>query len=879
MQQRLVPHVAAVLALCAGAQGSIYSQYTLDGPTATDTYGLTSSGKQIALGSGADAVCGQSYHMLSGDFINLGASNGAPTGNVDFSMAGHVKPVSFGGRALFAIGATFKDTDGSRGPWGAWVWVDGTGRVGVRTLVTWAMSSATLRIGEWAHVMLTYTAASTTLRLWVDGQVVLEEQVAMDLRQNSRYGGMAIGEYHLGGSPWGRGGEFFVDHVSFANSAITDVADAMAPCVVTVAPTPVPTTNIAALCAQKGAVCGAIRDGNGNTVNCGVCAAGETCSFGRCEATCSLESLGKGPVDSLAAYVPLQFAYADLSGNQHPVTVDLVANDRSADVFPYESTVYMTDKVVRVDFGQQAVAPAATLSFKLMPTAAGQSGTVLTFGTLVVAEVGGKLSVTVGGTTVPSAQELLHRSCNHAVVQLFSDSIIVVVNGHSVEQSLSVAPAALGGVLTVGRYAGKVWDVRVYERALAAAEISGLGDDCGSALSMAVPDAEYPNYLCGVYYCIYWPAGVVDTTQESFEYQLSGHDMVWEHNVMEAGMYVHGGLCAELAKARTVLLSEGYRRSWVSKFNFESPWNQYVLHENFHSYQSRTGGNTKFLAESTASWGAFAQKPTAYDTILGMYTLQPQLALWTTQSSVFEDGIIDFSKGGHQYGASIWEWYVTHHVLGDGFFIGKVYSRAVLGLAPISGTPAEGMYTTLRDAGFDMRDVFSDFAARVTTWDMDYAETFLASEIGSFNRMNNNNKNAATPLPDSEVDNKITEFYSAGGTGAAWVAVPDRYKIGDWAYNAYEVDVTADATYQVGIKPSTTNPSYSEFRAQAVVYNAQTGTRTYHKLPVTTAGVPVTVTVGAAAGEKLYLVVANTPSTKFNEFLAYTYDYLISPQA
>eukprot|EP01061_Rhynchopus_euleeides_P017669 TRINITY_DN2931_c0_g1_i1.p1 TRINITY_DN2931_c0_g1~~TRINITY_DN2931_c0_g1_i1.p1 ORF type:complete len:329 (+),score=66.60 TRINITY_DN2931_c0_g1_i1:137-988(+) len=244
-------HLLAVLALCAGvAQGSIFSQYTLDGPAATDTYGLTSSGKDIALGSGADAVCGQSYHMLAGDFINLAASNGAPTGNVDFSMAGHVKPVVFGGRGLFTIGATNRDDDGQTGNWGAWVWVDSTGLIGFRTLRVKRTSTTALRIGEWAHIMLTYTAAEGTMgrmRLWVDGVVVLTVAMTMDLRQNSKYGGMAIGEYHLGGSHWGRAGEYFVDHVSFANYAFTNMDEAVSPCTTTAPPTsvpPVPTTAV-----------------------------------------------------------------------------------------------------------------------------------------------------------------------------------------------------------------------------------------------------------------------------------------------------------------------------------------------------------------------------------------------------------------------------------------------------------------------------------------------------------------------------------------------------------------------------------------------------------------------------------------------------------
>ena len=48
---------------------------------------------------------------------------------------------------------------------------------------------------------------------------------------------------------------------------------------------------------------------------------------------------------------------------------------------------------------------------------------------------------------------------------------------------------------------------------------------------------------------------------------------------METGMYVHGALCAEYAKPRQMLLTDGYRRSWV-------------LHENFH-HNNASGGDDR----------------------------------------------------------------------------------------------------------------------------------------------------------------------------------------------------------------------------------------------------------------------------------------------
>ena len=67
----------ALLALCVElVQGSIYSQYTLDGPEVTDTFGRTSTTKKLALGSGDNAVCGKSYHMLNGLYQSEGGERG-----------------------------------------------------------------------------------------------------------------------------------------------------------------------------------------------------------------------------------------------------------------------------------------------------------------------------------------------------------------------------------------------------------------------------------------------------------------------------------------------------------------------------------------------------------------------------------------------------------------------------------------------------------------------------------------------------------------------------------------------------------------------------------------------------------------------------------
>ena len=105
-----------------------------------------------------------------------------------------------------------------------------------------------------------------------------------------------------------------------------------------------------------------------------------------------------------------------------------------------------------------------------------------------------------------------------------------------------------------------------------------------------------------------------------------------------------------------------------------------------------------------------------------------------------------------------------------------------------------------------------------------------------------------------------------------------RDRIGAWAYNAYEVNVTESSSYTVGINPSISNPDYAEFRAQVVVHNEQSGERVYYKLPITSAGIASNIDVFANTGDKLYLVVSSTPSTKFKDFETFVYNYVITQQ-
>ncbi len=58
-----------------------------------------------------------------------------------------------------------------------------------------------------------------------------------------------------------------------------------------------------------------------------------------------------------------------------------------------------------------------------------------------------------------------------------------------------------------------------------------------------------------------------------------------------------------------------------------------------------------------------------------------------------------------------------------------------------------------------MKPIFADFAARITTWDIQDGEQYAESEQASLRRMKNAKPEAKT------FDNKITAVYDGEGTG------------------------------------------------------------------------------------------------------------------
>ena len=597
----------------------------------------------------------------------------------------------------------------------------------------------------------------------------------------------------------------------------------------------------------------------------------------------------EGPTDSLFVHVPSHLVNAAISPHRHTVTLEGELRHESAssdpelaEHAPFTSRNDLTDKAILIDTNTSAVVPL-TISFKFMPADDMQNQVILQSDAFVIEDSAGAVRSTFFSTgagyasLTNSAGPLKTRSCNHFAVVLAHGKHISWLNGKPAEATVNTgAIKSIGGLIVVGPYPGIVWDIRIYKRALTPQEILELGGaHCSGELLATSPYEGYPNYLCGVYVCEWWPDGT-DETMENYQYYLHAQDRVYERNFFEAGMYPNDKLCDyfSLDRGRDLKLSDGIRNSFVDSWDFSHPLRQsngqHWLHENFHSYQGRLKGYTnksgsKFMLESTASWGADHNIPGVRDTLLAYYSLHPHLPLWTIQNSPVDERAGHEFKGGHQYGAYIFWSYLTNYVVSKNL-IGDIFNDARAG-----SRPAEAAYDLLAQQGHDMKAVFADFAARITTWDIRDGAAYADSEQASLRRMK-------SAKPEAETfDNKLTAVYDANGTGNQWTPVDERYIPGSWAFNAYRVDVARDAVFTIALSPDPANPAYTDFQGRVVVQDANDNC-TYHLMPIHPAPRTSTFKVSASAGDRLYLVVASTPDI-FRGWDWYRYQYKIHPES
>jgi len=592
----------------------------------------------------------------------------------------------------------------------------------------------------------------------------------------------------------------------------------------------------------------------------------------------------------LYVHVPSHIVNADVSPYQHKVTLTGETRHESASSdpdleghVPWVSRNDLTNKTIEIILDNTSLTPPLTISFKLIPDKDNRkSHVIMQSNAFVMEERERTVSSTFynavdGESTVTNKNGKLNmHSGNHFAVTVGNGKHTIYLNGKPTEittDTNNLRP--LADKIVIGPYPGKVWDIRIYKCILSKTDILELGGfTCPDNPLVETPYEGYTNYLCGVYVCEWWHDDTTETL-ENYQYYLAAQDSVYERNLFEAGMYPRNNLSDYINNdpGRHLELSDGIRKTFVRPWSFDNPLKQkngeYWLHENFHSFQGRLArynglGGNKFLLEATASWGANHNIPGVHDTLLAYYTLHPHLPLWTIQNSPVDMRAGYEFKGGHQYGAYIFWSYLTNYVTSKKL-IGDIFNDRRAG-----STPAKVAYELLAQQGHDMKTIFADFAARITTWDIRDGQHYAESEQASLRRMQR-------AKPDAETfDNKITAFYDSNGTGDRWTSVPEKYIPGSWAFNVFQVEISQDTDYVVALKTDISNPEYSDFQARVVVYNEQTEERVYYTLNVAEPGESARIKVPTSSDEKLYFIIATTPDI-FKGWDWYQYKFKIYP--
>jgi len=578
-----------------------------------------------------------------------------------------------------------------------------------------------------------------------------------------------------------------------------------------------------------------------------------------------------GPSDALIAHLPLHLADADISGANQTITVD----DRTGDT--WQRRTHLNDRRVRLTLSDQHAMAQSAVALKFMPDPDVDQTVLLQSRSLDIRMDNGQVVVDIHGAqgqrqtvTVPSTPNTYQ--CNRLTLSLDNGTLTARLNDTVSTTDLTDGIRALEGDLSLGHFSGRLWDLRLYSRPLTEAEHADLSEDCVSDSPLTTRHDGYPNFQCGLYVCEFWPDDMADTTQDNLDYYIHAQDEVFERHVVDAGMYSRDNYCdyALNGAGTDLILSDGIRRTYVNNYSFDSALGygksgtQFWLHENFHSFQGNLMryngfGRSKFMLESTASWGPFVLYPGVTDDLLGYYTFHPHITVWAIQNSPVDDQIGSEFKGGHQYGAGVFWYYMTEYV-GNNFLVGDVFNDQS------GGSDIEVTYNWLADRGISLEDAFIDFAARITTWDLDAGEHFAQSEQVSLNRMKRQQPQA------ERFDAKVSQSYDQSGTGAQWTSLEDGLEPGSWAFNAYQLSMDTDGSVTAAVRVSDGNPDYSDFRAQIVVHSPDTGERQYHNFDIRADGTETSATVDASAGDKVYLVVATTPNV-FSGWDTYQYDY------
>jgi hypothetical protein len=236
-----------------------------------------------------------------------------------------------------------------------------------------------------------------------------------------------------------------------------------------------------------------------------------------------------------------------------------------------------------------------------------------------------------------------------------------------------------------------------------------------------------------------------------------------------------------------------------------------------------------------------------FNELMGSYTFVPFQSLFSDGSNEAAiDAYVGHEGGGHMYGSFVFYTYLAD-LLGYSDYIGNLYNGW-----DDDKNPLEHVKKELFERGLDFADTFTDFAARMLTFDIPYGDDYQKMAAKSLAWMQGQ-------FPDlAKYDFSIARTHDAKGTGRDWLNVPDDEKPAAYAYNAYKLSPTKAGKYRVQLAPTAKSFEVA-MKAKLVVFNPESKGREYIGFDLKKTG-RTTKDVEVKDGDDLYLLVAVVPS-------------------
>ena len=607
---------------------------------------------------------------------------------------------------------------------------------------------------------------------------------------------------------------------------------------------------------------------------------------------------GKVDAQDLILAMPRLWGDMDISGNANTVTITTVDSFFKT----YHKYTDITAKSISVDLETALSSGKLTIAFRYIPTDSLQKSDFISTGFLTVSQTGNVITALVDGKTLVNRQPVSNGfTTNQVVITLDMGTLRLYHNDTWVTLNGSVSASMQSGKIRIGEFPGRIWDILVYDRVLTNSEVDKLAE--GAIAWKPVSNPPYPDlpYPISNAYITLWTDSIGLHQPDSeynrqWEYYAFAQERAYEYYTFTAGMYPHAtGLPAYIQsrKKRDLPLPDAGSlvRVFLKQWSWEKQHNvtngTWWYHENFHSFQGGATGYSaqKWFLEATAEWAPNLIWPGAHSDLNGYYTLHPHFPVWASNVNLFDRSGVSIAGiyggtevdkfdgwefvGAHQYGAGVVIYYILNIAANDPSMMGQIFN---------ANEPNQWavIQRLLNERGLDLKEVFGDFAARVSIWDFQDGSgpDFAISEQKSLQRM----KRAK---PDADVhDAKFVAKMDEMGTNGTWTTIPPGRKPGSWGYNAYQVACGSEATvYKVSLKGESSNPDITQLQARVVVVDADGIKNEYYTLPVRDEVARGTGTaeiiVNAQPGDTLILAVATTPDREVN---TYKYDYIYDYQ-